>query len=1068
MAYFRQCARGLGVVAIWGLAACGSSDPVHGDLGAPPATPGDGATTGNVFLSAMPPGANGNAAGGIGAPAGIPAEATQYPDHYADQLQMYGNLAYARSPLRRGDCTPPASLAEHQAMSDLACNYFKAAPIELSAEQAVSSETLTAPDGASVTIRRDGWGVPYIDGATRDAAQFGLGYAAAADRLWLFDVLRFAGRGRASEYLGPSATTYDLDLEFGSASAYSEAEISQVLASAVEKVGEPYGSRFLADTEMFVAGMNAFIDSLTGANAAQIPPEYLTLGLSVGIDLPKFPPAPFTANDIVANAILIQSALGLGGGAEASNVRLLQALDPAIGGGTTTLPTAACETWRDLRHASAADSYHTATDTFDTQSGFFSESCPLTLPDGVALWDAGSFRGQPLVGTEGAGLLAPPDLPGMATDLQRILGGLLPGNALQTANAVQVPLRPTAGKTLMALQRDPGSSLRSLLEQLGVPSTTSNWVAVNADETESGHPILVGGPQTGYFNPQLLWEAAVISREGTPNDLAARGVTTVNLPYIVIGRGLDFAWTPTSAGSDFTDTRVSKMCNLDGSPPSRDDGDGDGFPDADGYLFRGECRQFYTRVDRWTATPTVASIALGGGLTPETVSRYVIRTHYGPVFATATVNGEPVAVSTQRSTFLADVDTAIPFGILTTQGVDMDHTRYKKLFNSMTATFNWLYADQDDIAYIQSGLYPQRHPQHMPELPVWGDGRFEWQNDENPPVDFFTAFGGDGNSGAVSWPSRNRPVAQDALGYFEWPGYLSLADHIQDTNPPSGFLANWNNSGAFGWDAADGNGSYGPTHRVVNLSKRLQAFRDSGRKHDLASMIEIVGDAAYTDTRGLDVLPLLLRVLASEAMTDAQQTVAALMQDWLDDGSQQWIDGTPGLGALRRDRDMDGIYDHRAAVVLMDAWYQRMLPRVTVQLDALESAGGTALQGRLNAPGATGSAFQSGWFQHMKRMFGMALGDDVPQYRRLRCAGSGDLAACRAAVVEALDLAIADLGGLQAMASWDGTALYGGDTVEVHDAVVHTNFGFLPIAPIHWINRPTFHQAAEIQRERTD
>lgn len=1050
------------VVAVATLTACGGSTPVA-DLGGDDAP---GARGGNVFMSAMPPGANGNAAGGIGAPAGIPPASTVYPDHYNDQLAMYANLAHAQTPLQRGDCVAPTSAMAHAPASDQACNYFKPAPIELPADQAVSSRTLTAPGGGSVTIRRDAWGVPYVDGADRAAAQFGLGYAAAEDRLWLFDVLRYAGRGRASEYLGPSPTTYDLDLEFGSASAYSEAEISAVLAAAVEKVGEPFGSQFLNDTEMFVAGMNAYVDSLTGVNVSQIPPEYLTLGLTIGAELPKFPPAPFTVNDIVANAILIQSALGLGGGAEARNVQLLQALDPGIGGATRSLPASACETWRDLRHANAPDSYHTATDRFPTQAGFFSEDCPLALPEGAVIWDAGSFRGQPLVGTESAGLLTP-DLPGIVNDLQRILGGLLPGNSLQAA-AVQVPLRPNAGQTLLALDDAPGTALDRLLASIGLPSTTSNWVAVNADQTESGHPILVGGPQTGYFNPQLLWEAAIVSRGGTPMDLAARGVSTVNLPYIVIGHGLDFAWTPTSAGSDFTDTRVSKMCNLDGSPPSRDDGNGDGFPDADGYLFQGECKRFYTRTDTWTATPTVASIALGGGPTPETVSRYVIRTHYGPVFATATVNGEPVAISTQRSTFLADVDTAIPFGLLTAQGVDMDHTRFKKLFNSMTATFNWLYADEEDVAYIQSGLYPLRHPQHMPELPVWGDGRFEWQNDQNLPADFFTAFGGEAAAGAVSWPSRNRPVEQDALGYFEWPGYLPLADHIQDTNPPTGFLANWNNSGAFGWTAPDGDGSYGPTHRVLNLSKRLQAFADSGRKHDLASVIEIVGDAAYTDTRGLDVLPLLLRVLASEPMTPVQTEVASLMQAWFDDGSQQWIDGRKGLGAMRRDRDQDGAYDHRAAVVLMDAWYQRMLPRVTVQLDQLVAAGGTALQGPLDAPGAVGSAFQSGWFQHMKRMFGMALGDAVPAYRQLRCAGSEPLSACRAAVVEALDLALADLGGLAAMAQWDGSTLYGGETVETHDAVVHTNFGFLPIAPIHWINRPTFHQVAEIQRSRDD
>src|SRR3546814_20802403 len=111
---------------------------------------------------------------------------------------------------------------------------------------------------------------------------------------------------------------------------------------------------------------------------------------------------------------------------------------------------------------------------------------------------------------------------------------------------------------------------------MGLPVTTSTWIGGTAIQTESGHPIAVMGPQTGYYNPQLLWEAAVVSHGGTPYEFAARGITTVNLPYIVIGHGLDFAWSPPSASSDFTDTRVSQMCNTAGPQASSDDTDGDG------------------------------------------------------------------------------------------------------------------------------------------------------------------------------------------------------------------------------------------------------------------------------------------------------------------------------------------------------------------------------------------------------------------------------------------------------------------------------------------------------------
>lgn len=1031
----------------------------------------------NVFLSVLPPGSTGNSIGGIGGP--LPGQPQlSFGPNYRDQLDLYANLAHARTPLKADACDPPADIAAHEQRSDQACNYYKRAGLTLAASDAVSSRTVTAPHGKSATIRRDGWGVPYIDAEDRVAAEFAMGFAAAQDRLWLFDLLRFLGRGRASEKLGPATMTFDLDVEFASDSAYGEDELSAMVDNAVAKLG-PLGPMFLRDVQAFVAGMNAYVAFLqTPAGLAEIPREYLTLGAGVG-SRATFPPVPFTVEDIVANAVLIQSALGLGGGGEATNVRLLHALDEGIGGGATTLPANACRLWRDLRHADAPDTPHTASTRFETQSpATVDETCPMDLPPGVAIWDRGSFRGHVLEAHGGLGevlnTLVAPIVP---APLQSLLGTVLQALPVDVVSVprASVPLLAAANEASMKALRvsaDPGRSRRELLERLGFPHTTSNWIAAARTETRSGHPILVGGPQTSYYAPQLLWEVAVVSRGGTPYEFAARGITTVNLPYVVIGRGLDFAWTPTSAGSDFTDTRVSRLCNTGGAPPSLADDDGDGFIDSDGYVVNGRCVRLYRRQDTWMANPTVASIALGGSLTPQTVRRYVLRTHYGPVSGTATVNGAPVVISRQRSTFLADVDTAAPFAMLTSTGLEMDHVRFKQLFNSMTATFNWLYADARDIAYIQSGLYPLRHPDHNPELPAWGDGRFEWVVDQGLAANFFDTYGGDAAAGGRPFPSRAVPTLTETLGYYEWPGFLSLSAHIQDTNPPEGYLANWNNSGAAGWWAADGNGTYGPTHRVESLRQRLAAFKASGRKHDLASMIEIAGDSAFTDLRGLDVLPLILQLARTGPLTDSQSSALALLDAWIADGSAIWIDGTQGLGAYRRDRDASGTYDHRGAVVLMDAWFLRLMPRVTPQLEALAANGVPTLTSRYDAPRAQGSAYQEGWFQHMRRLMQSALA--VPgrtDYRALKCAGADDVATCRTAVLTALDEALGDLGGLGNQANWSGSQLRyakGDDcgVVEDCDAVEHTSFAFQPVPPIHWINRPTFQQVVEIRRSR--
>src|SRR3546814_20381710 len=89
---------------------------------------------------------------------------------------------------------------------------------------------------------------------------------------------------------------------------------------------------------------------------------------------------------------------------------------------------------------------------------------------------------------------------------------------------------------------------------------------------------------------------------------------------------------------------------------------------------------------------------------------------------------------------------------------------------------------------------------------------------------------------------------------------------------------------------------------------------------------------------------------------------------------------------------------------------------------AVEAKGASLLAGRYDAPRAQGSAFQEGWFQHMKRVLNTAMGKPGHiDYRALKCADSDDLQTCRKDVLTALDEALSDLGGLSNPANWDGT-----------------------------------------------
>ncbi|MDN5862778.1 MAG: penicillin acylase family protein, partial [Salinisphaera sp.] len=280
-------------------------------------------------------------------------------------------------------------------------------------------------------------------------------------------------------------------------------------------------------------------------------------------------------------------------------------------------------------------------------------------------------------------------------------------------------------------------------------------------------------------------------------------------------------------------------------------------------------------------------------------------------------------------------------------------------------------------------------------------------------------------------------------GDYDWQGFIGLERHPQVTNPERGYLSSWNNRPARGWWAADANASYGPSHRNEMLAVRLQKLVAQGNV-TRANVVEAMGDAATVDLRGQEVLPPALALLEAGPLTDAQQQAVDLLRGWVADG------------AMRRDRDQDGAYDQAAAVALMNAWYDPMIEAVLPQIVAVEDA---MIMGRGNPPGPMGSAYQSGYYGYLERVFRMALGQAQKSYRLLRCSGVGaDPDACRGALQTSLDQALAALGGIANRANWDAQ--------EARDRIVHRPLGLSAVPPIDWQNRPTFQQVVEFTDHR--
>jgi acyl-homoserine lactone acylase PvdQ len=225
----------------------------------------------------------------------------------------------------------------------------------------------------------------------------------------------------------------------------------------------------------------------------------------------------------------------------------------------------------------------------------------------------------------------------------------------------------------------------------GVPRWASNFLIVGANRSTTGHPLFVAGPQIGYYYPGLTFEAD-ISGPG----FEARGAVAPGFAgNILIGRGPDFAWSLTSAGSDLVDTFAETLCG--GSKTK--------------YQFKGKCLKM-GRVDAGTIAGT---------------GRVKYRTTvHGPVTGYAKVHGKTVALSRKRASFGQDILWQLPFRDMTIGKVKDTATFFKAVSRS-PFTFNIGYADDKHIATYSAGELPIRNPKVDPRLPTKGTGQYEWK-----------------------------------------------------------------------------------------------------------------------------------------------------------------------------------------------------------------------------------------------------------------------------------------------------------------------------------------------------
>jgi acyl-homoserine lactone acylase PvdQ len=682
---------------------------------------------------------------------------------------------------------------------------------------------------------------------------------------------------------------------------------------------------------------------------------------------PDTAPQPWTVADVVAIAGLIGGIFGKGGGAEIQNAHLLQYLRRHLG---TKAGNRAFRQFRTSNDPLAA--------TTVVDRSFPYERHGKVNPRTVAMPDYG----------------------------KPITGG--PVDTAPNCN----PTPPTPASTAAT------AIIRGLQH---FPAHMSNALVVNASHSTGGHPIAVFGPQVAYYAPQILAEEDLHA----PN-YDAEGASFPGTGIVELGRGEDFAWSATSAGSDLVDMRLEKVCKPGGGKPAKH---------GLHYLFRGHCLAMRTEHFQEVAYPKP-----GGQGTPTVLNHVIHLTRHGIVQGWTTSHGKPVAVVQQRSTYHHEVDSLIGFMGWGDPALTYNVRSWMRNAARINYTFNWFYVDNRDTGYFVSGWDPVRPSDVNPDLPTWGTGNAEWR------------------------------------------GILPANRHVHEINPKQGFFISWNNKPAPGFAAADDQYGYGQVYRSVLLVRQLKhQLAVHHGKLTRADVVQAMETAASQDLDGVTVLPLLLRYLHRHGAGGPR--VAAMLRQlrpWVKSGAHR-IRAHPADSQYAHAAAI-AISDELIPR-LIRAIFDPILRAGGLGSQG-SNGGASALAYRklpmqfVNTPNSggahLGSAYDGGYESYLvtdlEQLLGRHPRDSFGREITSReC--SGGLGTCAATIKRALRRtyrALARVNGTSDVAKWTASTASAAakQAMPVYDQIQFSTVGVIGQPPIPWQNRPTFQQVIEFPAHR--
>lgn len=514
-----------------------------------------------------------------------------------------------------------------------------------------SGQTIPLPTGEEITIIRDHYGVPHVFAQSREGMAYGAGYALAQDRLWQMEVLRRTAKGELSDLLGAPGTP----IRAGLLGQDRVVRFFTYTADERARRFATYPEDLQTGIRAFTDGINAWI--LQARLPANTPLEFTQFGVPI---------ENWAADDSIALQDALVLAFGSGGGNELSNAALLRHLVDAYGQGPgvrafgdmvwTNDPASPTSIPPDFKWRNSPTYARPEADNAFKLS-LHQTDARLSLPAGQS--------------TAGAAMSS--------------AGGGVPSSTEESL-LEQLALIPDFGPVEEAL-----GHLARLEEFQSKITFGSNAQIAGPQLAEAGNSIQTGGPQVGYYVPQILVDIGLHAP-----GIDATGMTFAGSgPAVLIGRGKGFAWTTTTGSSDLTDTYIETL-----------------HPDSPRqYLFNGVWENMDCRMETYTFRGAAVE------------SEEICRTRHGPVLAFDEANH--VAYALKYSWFNAEGGTVEGFfGYNTSQSLE----DFATSANLLTSNHNMFYTDdKGNYGYWHPGAHPLRQPWVDIRLPQDGSGRSEWR-----------------------------------------------------------------------------------------------------------------------------------------------------------------------------------------------------------------------------------------------------------------------------------------------------------------------------------------------------